>query len=271
MKKRGPHTFSKRPGPSSAGDEIFLVEGLSAVREYLRLRPECIHSLECVSGMEDKLRKVVSDLKLDQKVVVLPTDVERPSSSPIWATVLLQPLDEVSWLSKVASRTEDIIVALDHVTDPRNVGAIVRTAAFFGIREVIVPEDRQGLITNGAVAAAQGGFAACDLVKVTNLARVLDRLKEKHGYWIIGTDMGGEPLDNAPKDFQKTVLVMGSEDRGLSPVVQAKCDVRVSIQGSRRGAAGGASLDGLPLAEWSLESLNVSVAAGIFIHAFLRA
>lgn len=258
---------NKRPSyAASLAADVFLVEGLSAVREYLRLRPKCVKSLECVPGMEGKLQEAVKSLGVDMRARVLSDVEERRSSSPVWATVQLQPLDEASWLSRIASRERDLTVALDHVTDPRNVGAIVRTAAFFGIREVIVPEDRQGLITNGAVASAQGGFAACDLVKVTNLSRVLERLKEKHGYWIIGTDMGGETLEKAPKGFDKALLVLGSEDKGLSANIQSKCDVKVAIAGKSQSSKekGGD-------APWTLESLNVSVAAGIFIHAFSRA
>ena len=80
---------------------------------------------------------------------------------------------------------QSTVLALDHVTDPRNLGAIVRTAAYYGIKYIILPKDRQVLLTPASVGTAQGGFALTNLVVVTNLARFLGVLKSKN-YWVIG-------------------------------------------------------------------------------------
>lgn len=146
---------------------------------------------------------------------------------------------------------ENVIIALDHITDPRNLGAIARSAAFFGVREVVVPERRQVLLTRASVATAQGAFALVDLVTIVNLSRTLDQLKEA-GYWVIGADMAGDPLKQVAAKFEKVVIVMGAEDKGISREVQKRCDVMASIAGHPE----------------RLESLNVSVATGIFLHEF---
>src|SRR5690606_7140244 len=147
-----------------------------------------------------------------------------------------------------------LLIAVDHITDPRNLGAIVRTAAFYGVPFVIAPERRQVLLTGAAVGTAQGGFALCDLVTVVNLGRALNALKE-NGYWIVGTAMDGEPIDRVRGVYDKVVLVFGSEDSGLSHGIRQKCD-RL------------ACLNPPASAGETLESLNVAVAAGICIHAF---
>jgi 23S rRNA (guanosine2251-2'-O)-methyltransferase len=141
------------------------------------------------------------------------------------------------------------VIVLDHISDPRNLGAIVRTAAFFGVRHVIVPEKRQVLLTQAGVNTAQGGFALSDLVVVVNVSRALEELK-RNDYWILGAAMGGNPVSTVRGRFNRQVLVLGSEDKGISQHVLGRCDVQVAIPGAPK----------------SLDSLNVSVAAGILIH-----
>jgi len=171
--------------------------------------------------------------------------------SPVWADVHLELQSESDLDARISSRANDLLLALDHVSDPRNLGAIVRSSAFFGVREVVVPERRQVLLTSASVNTAQGGFAITDLFTCVNLGRTLERLKAD-GYWIVGADMGGEPFASVAGFYAKTVLVLGAEDSGLSPGIRAKCDRIVSIQG-------------IP---GSLESLNVAVAAGILLAGF---
>ena len=244
-----------RKGLSSLPADVFVVEGLAAVREYLRHRPRMVVKALCKRDGEKSLRASLQELDCSVVPVEVLKDDADPTAAtaPIWAHVRHQTGDEKNFIERLAGRETDLVVALDHVTDPRNVGAIVRTAAFFGVKDVLAPERRQGLITPASVATAQGGFALCDLVKVVNLNRVLDKMKEA-GYWVVGTDMDGDPIETCQKNFGKTVIVMGSEDSGMSAGIRKACDLIVRIGA---GAAGG-----------GLESLNVSVAAGIFIHAF---
>ena len=173
---------------------------------------------------------------------------EHLSDSAIWAAVDVQTYAETD-LFRQKRPEKDLIVALDHIQDPRNLGAIVRSSAFFGIKNVLVPKDRQVLLTKSSVITAQGGFALTDLVVVTNLVRTLQSLKEQ-GYWVVGTKVSqAQDMQKATR-FDKTVLVLGSEEKGISSLVEKVCDLNLSI----------------PSPGKTLDSLNISVAAGIFIQ-----
>ena len=126
----------------------------------------------------------------------------------------------------------------------------MRTAAFFGIKHVIAAKDRQVLLTQSSVATAQGAFALCDLIAVTNLARVIKQLKE--GFWVVGTALGGDPLEEFKQvNAQDNLLiVMGSEEKGMSRLISELCDWKLTISGTSS----------------TLNSLNVSVAAGVVVH-----
>lgn len=241
-----------KPRNSGSGD-VFRVEGLAAVLEYLRHKPSAVRAVWCTeSASREALPELQKFSVTPRKFVPSREDSQTGRASPVWAEVKLQALDPGEFAARIKERAElrqDLILALDHVVDPRNVGAIVRSAAFFGVREVLVPERRQALLANASVNTSQGGFALCDLAVVVNLGRVLEDLKEA-GYWIIGADMAGDSIaEIKASDYGKVVLVMGSEESGMAAGIRAKCDRIVSIQ----GRAGG------------LESLNVSVAAGILM------
>ena len=218
----------------------------------MRFKPHAVKSIR----VKPQVRAAVASL-LSEHGLTLPlgeaeaATAAGESPSPVVARVSLEALDQGGLEARTAGRAQDVILALDHITDPRNLGAIIRSAAFFGVREVIVPERRQVLFTQAAVGTAQGGFALTDLVVVVNLARTLAALKAK-GYWVVGTAMDGEPYTDVAHVYDKVVLVLGSEDTGLSKNVRDLCDRLAAIP----GRAGG------------LDSLNVSVASGIFLSAF---
>ncbi len=241
----------KRESPFS--EQTFFVDGIAAVAEYVRFKPKAIVSI----AVSDKARpEVEALLRHHQLKVPIEKRESKVDGAPVVAKVVLtaQPYEE--FFSKIKSQDRNSVLALDHITDPRNLGAIVRSAAFFGIKHVIVPERRQVLLTQAAVNTAQGGFAMTDLVVVVNLNRVLTTLKEA-GYWVIGTDMGGESIRKVAQDpYAKSVYVLGSEESGMSKSVRDACDRIVSIQGANTGA------------ESTLESLNVAVAAGILLFEF---
>jgi 23S rRNA (guanosine2251-2'-O)-methyltransferase len=147
---------------------------------------------------------------------------------------------------------DGLIVLLDGVTDPQNLGALLRTARCFGANGVIIPQDRASPVTPSVIKASAGAALHLPVARVVNLANTLERLK-KEGYWIYGAEArSGIDLDRV--DFEGAVaLVMGSEGGGIRPLVRKKCDFFVSIP--------------LP---GNFESLNVSVAAGILLHHIAR-
>ena len=147
---------------------------------------------------------------------------------------------------------DGLIVLLDGITDPQNLGSLLRTAQCFGANGVVIPRDRAAPVTPTVIKASAGAALHLPVARVVNLANALDRLK-KEGYWIYAAEArSGTALDGV--DFEGSVgLVMGSEGEGLRPLVRKKCDFFVSI----------------PL-EGTFDSLNVSVAAGILLHHITR-
>lgn len=145
-----------------------------------------------------------------------------------------------------------LVVALDGVEDPRNLGAILRTAHAAGAAALVIPERRSAGVTEAAAKAAAGALEHLPVVRVGNLNRALDQLKEK-GFWVYGLDERG-PADYCQTGYNlPAVFVLGGEGKGLHQQVRERCDVVVRI----------------PL-EGKIPSLNVSVAAGIVLFEFRR-
>ncbi len=221
------------------------INSWSALTEYLRAKPEAIRRIACAPSEEKKLKALIERLGL---AVECRTDSSM--SEGFSASISVNFLEEEEMFAQALSRHKDIIVACDHVTDTRNLGAIARSAAYFGCQTLLLPRDRQAPINSSCLGAAQGAFAWIEPVAVVNLGRALERLKEC-GYWIVAADMDGKPLAEVKTPFDKMVLILGSEDKGIGANILSKSDVKISIAS--------------PSA--NLESLNVSVAAGILIHA----
>jgi 23S rRNA (guanosine2251-2'-O)-methyltransferase len=144
------------------------------------------------------------------------------------------------------------LVILDGVEDPRNVGAVVRTAAGAGVRGVVIPEHRSAGLTPAALRASAGALSAVGVARCRNAADLANDLKEK-GFWVAGLDPAGEtPWDRAPYPA-RMALVVGGEAAGLRQRLRAACDALVAI----------------PLAA-GVESLNLSVAAAIVLYEAVR-
>jgi 23S rRNA (guanosine2251-2'-O)-methyltransferase len=141
-----------------------------------------------------------------------------------------------------------LLLILDGVTDPHNLGACLRCADAFGALAVIVPKDRAVGVNATVAKAASGAADTVPVIAVTNLARTMRELKERE-VWLLGADTGGEPLPSA--DLTGAIAwVLGAEGSGLRRLTRESCDRIV----------------GIPLTG-SVESLNVSVAAGICLYA----
>lgn len=146
----------------------------------------------------------------------------------------------------------EMLVVLDGVEDPHNLGAIIRTAHAAGAGAVIIPERRAVGVTDVVAKAAAGAIEHLPVVRVTNINRALEELKER-GYWIYGLDERGEQPHDQTDFAQRSVLVLGGEGKGLHEQVRKNCDVIVRI----------------PMAG-KIASLNVSVAAGVVLFEWRR-
>ena len=150
------------------------------------------------------------------------------------------------------SKEQGMIVVLDNITDPRNLGAVIRSTAAFGGQGVVIPERRSASVTAVAWRTSAGTAARLPVAKATNITRTLKEFQQ-NGYQVVGLDAGGDPTYDSYDGTGPVVIVVGSEGKGLSRLVRETCDVLVSV----------------PTASW-VESLNASVAAGVVLSEFSR-
>jgi 23S rRNA (guanosine2251-2'-O)-methyltransferase len=151
-----------------------------------------------------------------------------------------------------ASTGHDWILCLDGLNDPRNFGALLRCAEGAGIRHVIIPKDRSVDVTPAVVKTSAGAVHYVEIYRVSNLRRAILSLKEK-GYWAVGLDAKARESLYEKAYPDKLVIVLGSEGRGIRPLLLQECDFLVSIP--MRG---------------KIASLNVAAAGGIFFYELLR-
>ncbi len=169
------------------------------------------------------------------------------AGAPAFAYTPLRALVE-----RCSAEDEALIIALDRVTDPGNLGAVVRTAEVVGAAAVLVPERRSAAITPATWKAAAGALAHIPLVRETNLVRALEQLKEA-GFWIAGASADAQQTVWEAPLAGRIVLVMGSEGQGLARLTEETCDFLVRLPGA--GAVG---------------SLNVAQATTAIAYEWLR-
>ncbi len=147
---------------------------------------------------------------------------------------------------KSIKQNNPIVVMLDHLEDPHNFGAIIRTCEALGVSGIIIPNDRSVTINATVVKTSAGAIYNQPIIKVSNLVVAIEKLK-KLGYWIVGTDMTGERYTNI--DYNMPVcLIIGNEGHGMSNIVKNNCDYIASI----------------PMIG-KINSLNASVSCGIIL------
>ncbi|MBP5588264.1 MAG: 23S rRNA (guanosine(2251)-2'-O)-methyltransferase RlmB [Treponema sp.] len=205
-----------------------------------------------VSQVDDKvlddMTKNLGNAERDHRGIVIKVTGESARSENV--------VDFDNWLSDVGSKEEGrcTVVVLDSVTDPHNVGAIIRSADQFGSSLVIMPERHSAHNVNDKDVIARSSAGASSWVPVsvvTNLVRTVEKLKS-NGFWVYGADAGGVSVEEG-KFSKKSVLVMGSEGTGISRLLKEQCDSIVSIPTCGK-----------------IDSLNVSVATGVLLYEIYR-
>jgi len=218
--------------------KVIVVDGRGGneVRKILKLAAE--HGIPVEFGGRERVEKL-APRQVHQGVAAI-------CRAHAYATV-----DEV-----IAHRHEkskyDLVVLLDSVTDPQNLGSIIRTAHCCGANGVIIPENRAASVTASVSKASAGAVQYLPTAMVVNLVGTIEYLKER-GFWIYGADAAARMDIQEPGYERNIALVMGSEGRGIRPLIRKKCDFLISIP--MRG---------------QVASLNVSVAAGVILFEILR-
>jgi 23S rRNA (guanosine2251-2'-O)-methyltransferase len=238
-----------------------LVIGRNSVVEALRARVPGTALLRALGTDEDP--RVLEAGKLAERRQVPVLDVQRSeldrrtAGAPHQGLALVVPpyayAHPEDLLATVPDGQRALLLALDGVTDPRNLGSVVRSAAALGAHGVLVPERRAAGVTAGAWKSSAGALARLPVARATNLVRALTAYR-KAGLFVVGLAADGEvDTDDLQLADEPLVIVIGSEGRGLSRLVAEQCDVRMSI----------------PMAG-PVESLNAGVAAGIALAEVAR-
>jgi 23S rRNA (guanosine2251-2'-O)-methyltransferase len=166
------------------------------------------------------------------------------------------PKEYVCWEDMIAaaeSKDEPpLLVVLDGVEDPHNLGAILRCADALGAHGVVIPKNRAVPLTSGAARASAGAIERVPVDRVTNISREIDHMK-KRGLWIAGADMNGANIIDQQDLTGPVAVVFGGEGKGISRVLLEKCDFRISV----------------PMRECA-HSLNVSAAAAVVLYEISR-
>jgi len=238
-----------------------VIYGINSIRDLLRQQDGRCGKIIIASGRSGSPLNEIMELARSKKIAV--EFCERKYLDKLAGTTenqgiigLCKPFVYSDIDALIKNRNKffkfDLILALDSIMDPQNLGSIIRTAHCMGANGVVIPEDRAAHVTAAVNKASAGSVQQLPVAKVVNLSTTLDELKDK-GFWIFGAEThGGKSLKDV--DFNcSVVLVMGGEAKGLRPLVKKKCDLLVTI----------------PLAG-DFDSLNVSVAAGIIQYEILR-
>ena len=236
------------------------VEGRNPVLEAFRSGRTVDKLLIARGSREGSILEIIQKAK-EQGIVIQEVDrrrlddlsMTRGAHQGVIAFVTPYSYVELEEILEMASKKEEppFVIVLDEITDPHNLGSIIRTAECCGAHGVIIPKRRAAGLTPVAIKASAGAVEFMPIAKVTNISDTLETLK-KHGLWVAGADMDGE-LYNSKDLTGPMALVIGSEGKGLGRLVKEKCDFLVSIP--QKG---------------SISSLNASVAAGVLMYEMVR-
>ena len=265
MAARKPHHSRHKPqgpavGARPSSDWLF---GRHAVAAALANPSRHIRRLLATAPMA---RDLARDLARHRSDRVAPEIVDRAKLDDMLPGAVHQgiallvdrlPEPDLAEACAPAPQGRNLVVVLDQVTDPQNVGAILRSAAAFGARAVVTTERRAPAATGTLAKAASGALERVALVRVANLARALEQLADLD-YWRIGLDPGAAAPIATARDYPNLALVLGAEGKGLRRLTAKHCDLLVRIPMVDAGADAGGDAVG---------SLNVSNAAAVALYA----
>lgn len=234
---------------------------MNPVLELLRASPQTVERLVIADGMNQRVAGELLDLARDAKVPVDRADRERLnrlSENGVHQGVLAEVRDfEYIGLAELIQKAKNsgrqpLVVLLDGIQDPHNLGAIVRSAHAFGAQGVVIMKDRAVGVTAVAVKSSAGATAHCNVARVTNLSRAIDELKEA-GFWTVAADPDGNQVSWGAKLTGPLAVIVGAEGAGVRKGVLGHADFKVRI----------------PMVG-QVASLNASVSAGVLLYEIAR-
>ena len=228
-----------------------LVYGRNVAKEILR-KGKKIEKIILQEGFDDKEINSLIENGNFRVEVKQKRDIDRLADGVHQGIILFIPDYKYKNLGEVLKNEPQFIVLLDHLEDPHNLGAIIRTCEAAGVDAIVMPKDRQVMINSTVMKTSVGTLDNMYIVAVTNLVQTIEELK-KHGYWVVGTALENS-VDYRDIDYSgKIALVIGNEGSGISRLVAKSCDfiAKIPMYGTTN-------------------SLNASVAAGIMIYEVVR-
>lgn len=227
--------------------------GMNPVLEVLR-SDRNIEKLEIYKGIRKDTIKEILTLASRRNIKVFYTDRRTENSQGVVALVseFDYYVDFIEFLEKVLRKDKSIVVILDQIQDPRNFGAIIRSAECFGVDGIVIQDRNNVKVTETVVKSSTGAIEHVDIIKVTNIADTIDKFK-KYGYTVYGAEANGEKYYYEEDYPNKVCLVLGSEGNGMRKKVREHCDkiVKIHLKGQ-------------------INSLNVSVAGGIILSEMAK-
>ena len=224
--------------------------GKNVAREYLEGN-EVIKRSYLMKGYndEDILRKLESkNIRIDY---VDKKELDKLTKENHQGVILVVDDFKYADIDEIISNENSLVVILDHIEDPHNFGAIIRTSEAAGVSGIIIPKNRSVDVTPTVIRTSVGASKYVPIVQITNITSTMQYLKKK-GFWIVGTDMEGTNYDEI--DYKgKIAIVIGSEGFGMSRIVKENCDFIATIPMNGK-----------------INSLNASVAAGIIIYEAVK-
>ena len=236
-----------------------LIYGINPVTEALKARGRALEWVGVTKERHDlRLQRIVEDCRKQGVAVRFLTrqEIERMTHDHghqgVLAVTSAKHYNDLDDLLEAKKGTHSLIVVLDGIEDPHNLGAILRTADAAGADGVVIPERRAVGVTGTVAKASAGASEHLPIAKVTNISRTVDELKEKN-IWTVGMDERGTQTYDSLDYKMDCAVVLGAEGKGMHDLVRKKCDFLISIP----------MLGQVP-------SLNVSVAAAVVLYEIVR-
>ena len=227
------------------------IYGKNVARETLENNKKVLKAFICKDFSDKNIISMLQKRNISIEFLTK-NEIDKLASGNNQGIILSVPDYEYCKLDDLLVNDKPFIVILDHLEDPHNFGAIIRTCEAAGVDGIIIPKDRSVSVNSTVMKTSAGALNNMKICMVTNLNRTIDELKEK-GIWIVGTDMTDSVSYNSLDYDMPVVVIIGSEGFGISRLVREKCDYVVNI----------------PM-KGKVNSLNASVAAGILIYKIVE-
>lgn len=227
------------------------IYGKNVARETLENNKKVLKAFICKDFSDKNIISMLQKRNISIEILTK-NEIDKLASGNNQGIILSVPDYEYCKLDDLLVNDKPFIVILDHLEDPHNFGAIIRTCEAAGVDGIIIPKDRSVSVNSTVMKTSAGALNNMKICMVTNLNRTIDELKEK-GIWIVGTDMTDSVSYNSLDYNMPVAVIIGSEGFGISRLVREKCDYVVNI----------------PM-KGKVNSLNASVAAGILIYKIVE-